>query len=116
MGAVPRPVLTAIEVVLRNPCNEVADQQFKVTVFVVVKPAGTGRPLLWFANIPSASRQLTFLHVPSNIHTHVSAPSFAVAVFSFAPELPRNRLGERCATAATGGDEATVSKTSGANR
>ena len=39
MGAVPRPVLTAIKVVLPCPFNEVADQPFKVTVFVVDEPS-----------------------------------------------------------------------------
>ena len=50
MGAVPRPALTAIKVVLRCPFNVVADQSFKVTVFVVAEPAGTGIPLPFVAS------------------------------------------------------------------
>jgi len=50
MGAVPRPVLTAIKVVLRYPFNVVADQPFKVTVFVVVEPAGSGLPIPFVAS------------------------------------------------------------------
>jgi hypothetical protein len=50
MGAVPQPVLTAIKVVLRCPFHVVADQPFKVTVFVVVELAGTGQPLPFVAS------------------------------------------------------------------
>ncbi len=50
MVAVPRQVLTAIKVVLRCPFNVVANQPFKVTVFVVVEPAGIGLPLPFVAS------------------------------------------------------------------
>src|SRR5579875_870823 len=44
IGAVARPMLAAIEIILRRPFNVVAHHQVKVAVLVIIKPCRAGGP------------------------------------------------------------------------